>query len=162
MSATAHMQAEMVLLYTAPKAIENQEQAKSYLRSIFASLDRMGPNETEAEHIWEQFKREWKYLYWPTPFELCNRLTAFRKSQASVRKAAGSQEHDPMPRQQVEWRPYRHSEFMAALATARRNVAEHHPKWGSLDRAILRCGEALLKNRDDQDMPRHSVADAAE
>lgn len=162
MSTTAQIQAEMVLLYTAPKAIENEAQARSYLKAIFASLDRMSPTEFEVEHVWEQFKREWRFMHWPTPFELCSRLTKFRQSQASVRKAAGTHEHQPdgaaPSRPQVEHRPYRHGEFMAALEMARRNAAEGHPQWGALDRGILRMGEALLRNRDDHDRERFPEA----
>jgi hypothetical protein len=117
----------------------------------------MNPNEIEVDHIWEQFKREWKYLYWPTPHELCSRLTKFRQSQASVRKASGFQEHEPSEHgSEIPHRPYSHREFMAALDTTRCNASENHPRWGALDRAIQRMGEALLRNRDDNDEPRYA------
>lgn len=162
MTTTAFMQAEMVLLYTAPKAVENEQQSRAYLRAIFASLDRMRPNITETEHIWEAFKREWKYQTWPTPVELCARLTKFRAAQASLGKATGHREHSPDgPQALLEHRPYSHTEFMRALDQAKINVAENHPKWAKLDLGILRCGEALLKNRDDQDRPRYGGRDAA-
>lgn len=161
MSTTAQIRAEMVLMYRAPAELENEDQARSYLSVVFASLDRMKPNPDEAEHIWEAFKREWRFKTWPTPAELCGRLTKFRSTQTSIGKATGRREHNPDGAPpQVEHRPYRHGEFMAALETARRNAADNHPRWGALDRGILRMGEALLKNRDDRD--RERLPEAAE
>lgn len=149
----AQVQAEMVLGFTAPKTLENEEQARAYLRLIFASLDRMRPNGDELEHIWEAFKREWKFPHWPIPSELCGRLTKFRQAQGSMRKAVG--EMGDASAAAIEHRPYHHGEFMAAMATARANAAEGHPRWAGLDKAILRMGEALMRNRDDHDRPRY-------
>jgi hypothetical protein len=161
MSTTAQIRAEMVLMYKAPAELENEDQARSYLSVVFASLDRMKPNPDEAEHIWEAFKREWRFKTWPTPAELCSRLTKFRSTQASLGKATGRREHNPDGASpQIDHRPYRHGEFLAAVDLARRNAAENHPRWGGLDRALVRCGEALIRNRDDQDRPCYE--DAAE
>jgi hypothetical protein len=149
----------MVLLYSAPPSVENEAQARSYLNAIFKSLDRMSPNDFEAEHIWEAFKREWKYKSWPTPVELCARLTKFRQSQASVAKAAGDKQHEPgAVAQELEHRPYRHGEFMAALKAAQDMAASKEPGAAIMGRLLIRCGEALLKNRDDSDRPRFREA----
>lgn len=115
----------------------------------------MRPNTIEAEHIWEGFKREWKFLHWPTPVELCSRLTKFRQAQASLGKAAGTYE-PPMPDQrQIEHRPYNHAEFMRYVAEVRRQAASRDPAEARMGRILLISAEALLRNRDDHDRPRH-------
>lgn len=157
-SPTDQIRAEMLLLYSWPKGIENEQQATAYLNTVCASLDRMKPNGIEAEHIWEAFKREWRFMTWPTPFELCSRLTKFRQAAASEMKAAGLDGARLLEAKKLDEQPYHHGEFMAALANARRNVAENRPGWVGFDRAILRMGEALYRNRDDQDRPRYPEA----
>lgn len=117
----------------------------------------MRPNGDELEHIWEAFKREWKFPHWPIPSELCGRLTKFRQAQGSVRKAVGAMEHAASASnlRQVDHRRYNHGEFLDAVAKARAMASSPDPFTAALGRSLSRCADGLLRNRDDNDQPRY-------
>lgn len=147
----------LTVMLSPPSRIETPKQAQAYLSALAEAFVQMRPTDGEWEHIWAEFLRTWDKAYWPLPSELPRRLSAFRVQCASVAKAAGLVEHAPAASGRQE-PAYHHGEFMAALATARRNAAEKRPGWEAFDRAILRMGEALLRNRDDHDRPRYPEA----